>query len=78
MAVIMRAKFVSSPPSASPITTATSFADLVTMALIAVSTRMLSPGLRPSLDGACAAACADTGISEERLSLPDWRRSNSR
>ena len=58
--------------------TATSLADLVTMARMAVSTRIDSPGLSPSLDGACAAAWADTGISVDILILPASSRSNSR
>ena len=48
-AVIMFAKLGSSPPSASATMTATSLADLVTMARIAVSTRIVSPRLEVKL-----------------------------
>ena len=54
--VIMRANFASSSPSASATTTATSFADFVTSARMASSTRMVWPGCNPSFDGACMAA----------------------
>ena len=78
LAVISLAKSGSSPARASATMTATSLADLVTMARMAVSTRIDSPGLSPSLDGACAAAWADTGISVDILILPASSRSNSR
>ncbi len=58
--------------------TATSFADLVTMARIAVSTAMVSPGLSPSFEGAWTAACGETLISVLILILPASSRSNSR
>src|SRR5262249_59528292 len=56
--------------------TATSFADFVTIARIAVSTRIDSPGLSPSFEGACVAAWADTGRSVLSLILSCSSRSN--
>ena len=46
---------------ASAITTAASLAELVTSPLMASSTRMVWPGRRPSLVGACSEACSETG-----------------
>jgi hypothetical protein len=76
--VICRAKFSSLPPIASATTTAASFADLVTIALMASSTAMLWPALSSSLVGDCTAACADTGRRESSFSLPASSCSNSR
>lgn len=56
LAVIMRAKVVSSPPSISPSAVAESFADLVTIDRIAVSTVTEPPGFTPSFVGASAEA----------------------
>ena len=50
-------------------TTATSLADLVTRPLMASSTVSVWPGRRPSLDGACSAACSDTSICAVELQL---------
>ena len=49
--VILSAKFGSVPPRPSATVVATSFADLVTSALMASLTLMVEPGFRPSLDG---------------------------
>src|SRR5262245_50349591 len=65
-------------PRASATMTATSLADFVTMARIAVSTRIDSPGFSPSLEGACTDAWADTGRSALSLSFPCSNRSNNR
>ena len=58
--VIRLAKRDSLPPNPSPRTTATSFADLMTIAWIASSTRMEEPARRPSRVGGMLAARADT------------------
>ena len=52
MRVIWSAKASSEPPRFSATTTATSLADFVTSAWIASSTSIVSPGSRPSFDGA--------------------------
>ena len=44
--------------------TATSLAERVTIALIASSTLIVSPGSTPSLEGSCAAACSEIGICD--------------
>ena len=59
--VIISAKALSSRPIASAIATATSLAERVTIALIAFSTEIVSPGSRPSFEGSCAAACSEIG-----------------
>ena len=51
LAVIMAAKLSSLPPRYSAIAAATSFADLVTTARIAVSTSTLPPRLKPIFVG---------------------------
>ena len=48
------------PPMLSATTTATSLADLVTSALMALSTVIQDPALRPSLEGCCLEAYFDT------------------
>ena len=55
--VIISAKWNSVPPKASAITTATSLAERITMARMAVSTVMVSPRRSDSLVGFCWAAC---------------------
>ncbi len=69
-AVIISAKRSSEPAMFSPMAQATSFADLVTIALIASSTEMVWPGRRPSFDGAWAAAWGVMVSSESRAYLP--------
>ena len=73
LAVISLANSSSLPASASATITATSLADLVTIARIAVSTAIESPGFKPNLDGACAAAWAETVISVAELNLARFR-----
>ena len=59
--VIMRAKFDSVPPNASPTTTATSLAERTTRALIASSTVILLPADSHSFEAGMEAAWEDTG-----------------
>jgi uncharacterized membrane protein len=68
--VICSAKSSTEPPRFSATTTATSFADFVTSALMASSTAMVLPGRSPSFEGACAAAFADTLSGVSSSSLP--------
>ena len=77
-AVMSCAKLSSSPPMASAMATAISFAERVTTALIASSTSIVSPGLRPSLVGFCAAACEETRISLSSRRWPFSSCSNKR
>ena len=61
--LVMRwAKALSEPATCSAMAVATSLADLVTSARMASRTLMVWPGLRPSFDGAWAAAWAETVI----------------
>ena len=76
--VIALANSSSLPARFSAIATATSFADLVTTALIASSTAMVWPGLRPSFEGACSAAWAEIRSGVSSLILPASSSSNRR
>jgi len=76
--VIAAAKVGSFPPRYSATATATSLADLTTSASIAVSTLIVSPGLRTTLDGGWLAACAETGMRVAGVTRPDCIASNSR
>ena len=58
--VIITANFRSVPPSASASTVATSLADFVASALIAVSTVIVSPRRSPSFDGERPSATRET------------------
>ena len=58
--VISSAKRASLPPRFSPMVEAMSLAERVTSAMIASSTRIVEPALRPSLVGGMAAARAET------------------
>ena len=58
--VIMRANLASVPPKASAMTTAASFADLVTMPKIASFALIFCPLRRPSLLGAMPSALRET------------------
>src|SRR5260370_6551572 len=78
LAVIFFAKASSEPPRDSAMATAMSLAERVTTARIASRTLMVSPGFRPSFDGACAAAWAEIGIVEESETLPASIASNRR
>ena len=77
-AVIISAKWSSDPPIASPMATATSLADLVTTALIALSTESVPPGRSPSFEGAMEAAWDDISISVSSDMRPFSSCSNSR
>lgn len=66
----MRAKVVSLPPSISPSAVAESFADLVTIDRIAVSTVTEPPGFTPSFVGASAEALAENTTGVFLLILP--------
>ena len=74
----MAANWSSEPPRYSPTATATSLADLTTIARIAESTSMLSPRLKRILVGGCRAALSETGICVALVTRPDSSASNSR
>ena len=75
--VIARANADSVPERCSAITTATSLADFVMRALIAVFTVIVLPRLRPSLLGAIPAARRDTRMRVFNVTLPESSASNS-
>jgi hypothetical protein len=64
------------PETASATTTATSLADFVVSARMASSTLIDVPAFRPSLEGACRAAFADTERRLDRLKRFASRSSN--
>ena len=76
---VMRwAKALSLPPMFSATAVATSLADFTTMALMAVSTVIVSPAFTPSFEGATLVARADTLMGELRVRLPAVISWNSR
>ena len=70
LAVIMRAKPASEPPSSSASAVAESLADFVTSERIAVSTVIEPPALTPSLVGGSAAAFLEKRTLLDVFSLP--------
>ena len=76
--VIIAAKRASDPPSFSARATAMSLADLMASACIACSTVKVSPGRRPSLVGAWAAARGEITTGSSRRMRPAASASNAR
>ena len=64
-----RRSWIRVPPIVSATATAMSLAERVTIALIASSTEIESPGGTPSFEGSCAAACSETGIARGQRQL---------
>ncbi len=77
MAVMRRAKAGSLPEMFSAMTTAQSLAERVISASIASRTDTVEPALTPSLEGACAAAWAETRSCVSIVSRPADSSSNS-